>query len=141
MTTLAGRALKLAKTAHAGQVDKGGVPYIEHPLAVAAQVDGDIAKTVALLHDVLEDTPVTLAQLEQAGFPAEVIEAVRTLTKTKGAPYRQYLERVKCNDLARVVKLADLKHNMDANRLKKPLTEADEARLEKYRQAMVYLLT
>lgn len=133
------KALALARQAHAGQTDQGGAPYIGHPLAVAASVQGEDAKTVALLHDIVEDTPVTLAQLAQEGFPDRVVDAVRVLTKTGDMPYGVYLAQVKENRLACVVKLADLRHNMDTGRLNRPLTQADEARLQKYRDAEVFL--
>ena len=133
-------ALAIAKKAHAGQVDKAGVDYIQHPLYVASQVKTEQEKAVALLHDVLEDSDITAADLLAYGLSNEVVAAVQTLTKKKGQSYQDYLEKVKSNNLARVVKLADLKHNSDLSRLKS-VTNTDYDRVEKYKNAIRYLST
>ena len=133
-------ALSIAKKAHAGQVDKAGIDYIQHPLYVASQVKTEQEKAVALLHDVLEDSDITAADLLAYGLSNEVVTAVQTLTKKKGQSYQDYLEKVKSNDLARVVKLADLKHNSDLSRLKS-ITNTDYERVEKYKNAIRYLST
>ena len=104
-------AHEIAKRAHKGQVDKAGAPYILHPETVASFVTKDDEKIVAYLHDVIEDTPCQLRDLENAGFSSEIIKAVDLLTRKTGQSYKQYLKLVKTNELARVVKLADLKHN------------------------------
>jgi len=133
-------ALAIARKAHAGQVDKAGVDYIQHPLYVASQVKTEQEKAVALLHDVLEDSDITAADLLAYGLSNEVVTAVQTLTKKKGQSYQDYLEKVKSNNLARVVKLADLKHNSDLSRLKS-VTNTDYDRVEKYKNAIRYLST
>ena len=131
-------ALSIAKKAHKGQYDKAGVDYIEHPLFVASLVDTQEEKAVALLHDVLEDSPYTAEELILAGLPETVVSAVQILTKKKGQDYQQYLELVKYSPIARRVKLADLKHNSDLSRLA-TVTEKDLERLEKYKKAIDYL--
>lgn len=133
-------ALAIARKAHAGQVDKAGVDYIQHPLYVASQVKTEQEKAVALLHDVLEDSDITAADLLAYGLSNEVVTAVQTLTKKKGQSYQDYLEKVKSNDLARVVKLADLKHNSDLSRLKS-VSDTDRDRVKKYKNAIRYLST
>ena len=133
-------ALAIARKAHAGQVDKAGVDYIQHPLYVASQVKTEQEKAVALLHDVLEDSDITVADLLAYGLSNKVVTAVQTLTKKKGQSYQDYLEKVKSNNLARVVKLADLKHNSDLSRLK-TVSNTDYERVKKYKNAIRYLST
>lgn len=116
-TAMTKRAMNLAYRAHEGQVDKGGMPYILHPVHVAEQMTDEISTTVALLHDVLEDTDVTEDTLRNEGFPEEVIEAVVVLTRDKNTPYMEYIRHVRTNETARRVKLADLRHNLDTSRL------------------------
>ena len=131
-------ALSIATQAHEGQLDKAGVDYIEHPIYVASQVDTEEEKAVALLHDVIEDSPVSAEELLQAGLPETVVTAVHVLTKKKEQDYQTYLETVKKNPLARVVKLADLKHNSNLSRLSS-ITEKDRERLKKYKKAIDFL--
>ena len=131
-------ALSIARKAHEGQLDKAGVDFIEHPIYVASQVDTEEEKAVALLHDVIEDSPVSAEGLLQAGLPETVVTAVQILSKKKEQDYQTYLETVKKNPLARVVKLADLKHNSDLSRLE-TITDKDLERLEKYKKAIDYL--
>ncbi|MDR1184900.1 MAG: HD domain-containing protein [Coriobacteriales bacterium] len=128
----AGRAdaLRVATEAHAGQTDKGGRPYISHPLTVAAMVKGD-AVVVALLHDVVEDTAVTLEDLRSAGFSDAVISAVDAITRRKGEHDVPYLARVRENPLALTVKLADLTHNSDITRIANP-SDTDKKRATLY---------
>ncbi|SEI80391.1 HD domain-containing protein [Streptococcus equinus] len=133
-------AHEIAKRAHKGQVDKAGAPYILHPETVASFVTKDDEKIVAYLHDVIEDTPCQLRDLENAGFSSEIIKAVDLLTRKTGQSYKQYLKLVKTNELARVVKLVDLKHNSDLSRLTH-VTENDIKRLKKYQDAIVFLST
>ncbi|VKU01942.1 metal dependent phosphohydrolase, HD region [Streptococcus pneumoniae] len=133
-------ALAIAKKAHAGQVDKAGVDYIQHPLYVASQVNTEQEKAVALLHDVIEDSDITAADLFASGLSNEVVTAVQILTKKKGQSYQEYLGKVKSNNLARVVKLADLKHNSDLSRLKS-VTNTDYERVKKYKNAIYCLST
>ena len=131
-------ALSIAMEAHRGQFDKAGIDYIEHPLYVASQVDTEEEKAVALLHDVIEDSPFSAEELLLAGLSETVVTAVQILSKKKGQDYPTYLKTVKSNPLARVVKLADLKHNSDLSRLSS-VTDKDLERLEKYKKAIDYL--
>jgi len=132
------QAEAFAKERHFGQFDRAGVPYIEHPRAVAAKVDTDTEKVVAFLHDTVEDTNTTLDEIRNK-FGTEVADAVECLTHKKGVPYMEYVKGIKTNDLARRVKLADLSHNMDLSRLPK-VTDADLKRVEKYKAAYDFLV-
>ena len=132
------KAYKIAKKAHLGQVDKAGEDYIKHPEKVASFVKTDEEKAVAYLHDVIEDTELTLENLYEYDFSKEVIEAVDIITKKRGEDYQSYLNSVKKNKLARAVKLADLRHNSDLTRLTK-VTEKDIERKEKYQKAINFL--
>ena len=105
---------------------------------MASFVKTDEEKAVAYLHDVIEDTELTLEDLGEYGFSKEVIEAVDIITKKRGEDYQSYLNSVKKNKLARVVKLADLRHNSDLTRLAK-VTEKDIKRKEKYQKAIDFL--
>lgn len=131
-------ALKIATEAHKGQVDKAGVPYINHPLTVASLVDTEEEKIVALLHDTIEDTSITEQDLIDYGFPNKIVEAVKLLTHNKNVPYMDYVAKIKDNELARKVKIADLTHNSDLSRLKE-ITDKDKKRYEKYQKALLYL--
>ena len=128
-------ALKIATEAHKGQVDKAGVAYIEHPKFVANLVNTEEEKIVALLHYVIEDTTVTLQDLKKYGFSKEVIEAIILLTKNKTVKYSEYIRNIKLNKIARIVKIADLKHNSDISRLSS-ITQKDLDRLKKYKEAL-----
>ena len=132
------KAYEIAKKAHLGQIDKAGEDYIKHPEKVASFVKTDEEKAVAYLHDVIEDTELTLEDLREYGFSEEVLKAVDVITKKKGQDYQTYLNSVKENKLARVVKLADLRHNSDLTRLTK-VTEKDIKRKEKYQKAIDFL--
>lgn len=132
------KAYEIAKKAHLGQVDKAGEDYIKHPEKVASFVKTDEEKAVAYLHDVIEDTELTLEDLCEYDFSKEVIEAVDIITKKRGEDYQSYLNSVKNNKLARAVKLADLRHNSDLTRLIK-VTEKDIKRKEKYQKAIDFL--
>ena len=132
------KAYKIAKKAHLGQVDKAGEDYIKHPEKVASFVKTDEEKAVAYLHDVIEDTELTLEDLCEYDFSKEVIEAVDIITKKRGEDYQSYLNSVKKNKLARAVKLADLRHNSNLTRLTK-VTEKDIERKEKYQKAINFL--
>jgi len=109
-------AIALARAAHAGQVDKVGADYIEHPLGVMARVDGDDEKIVAVLHDVVEDTEVTLDDLRDQGFAEHVVRAVDAVTKRAGEPLAESMGRVAADPLALVVKRADISHNANPAR-------------------------
>lgn len=131
-------AIKVATEAHKNQKDKGGNPYIEHPKAVAARVDNLEHKIVAYLHDVVEDTEITLDDLAEMGFTYRIVNSVRLLTKTDKLTYEEFLKRLKADDNARHVKIADLKHNMDISRIPEP-TEKDHKRIEKYKRSLEFL--
>lgn len=128
-------AERIARAAHAGQTDKAGRPYIEHPLAVAAQLDTDEEVAAALLHDVLEDTDRTEDDLRRAGIPERVLEAVRLLTHQDGVPYLDYVRALRGNPIARRVKRADLRHNSDLSRLPS-VGERERTRLARYQAAI-----
>jgi (p)ppGpp synthase/HD superfamily hydrolase len=131
-------ALRIAIRAHEGQKDKGGRDYVTHPIRVASRCKGLQAKTVALLHDTLEDTSVTVDELRGQGFPEEIIEAVEAVTKRKGERYEAFIERLAGNPLAREVKMADLEDNMDIRRLEE-ITDRDVTRLRTYLRAWKFL--
>lgn len=114
-TPLTNKAMQLAYTAHQGQTDKSGQPYIFHPMHLAEQMDDEISTCVALLHDVVEDTAVTFADLEKS-FPPAVLDALHLLTHEDGTDYFQYVEAIRQNPVAVKVKLADLAHNSDQTR-------------------------
>ena len=141
-TEMTVKAMRLAYEAHQGQVDYNNIPYIYHPIHLAEQMEDEVTCTVALLHDVVEDTAVTFADLEKE-FPAEVIEALRLLTHEAGVDYFDYVRKIKTNPIAKRVKLEDLKHNSDESRNVEGII-ADE-RLEfwrkKYAKAKEILLT
>lgn len=126
------RALFLAVTAHLGQVDKAGAPYILHPLRLMLRATDDETRMVALLHDTVEDTAVTLAQLCQEGFPDAVLTAVDLLTHRPEHSYGEYIARLQGNPLAVRVKLLDLADNMDLRRLAAKPSDKDQRRMEKY---------
>ncbi len=128
-------AIKIAHKAHAGQLDKAGKPYILHPLTVMAQMDTDESKIVAMLHDAIEDSDLTIVELVQAGFPKLITDAIAAITKLDGEMYADYLLRVMANAIARKVKIADVTHNMDISRITNP-TEKDFQRLEKYKKVL-----
>jgi len=127
------RAIEIAARAHAGQLDKAGAPYILHPLRLMLSLHTPEQRMAGVLHDVVEDTPVTLADLAAEGFPAQVIEAVRTLTKLPGESRLAAARRAVRNPIARAVKLADVADNMDLKRISNPTAE-DYARLKEYEQ-------
>ncbi len=128
------KAVNLAAQAHATQRDKYGMPYLMHVMRVAAQVNTVLEKTCAMLHDVVEDTEVTLDDLRREGFPERVLEVVALLTKAKDENYESYVEKVHAHPVARRIKLADLTDNMDLRRIPE-VTVEDVARLNKYLRA------
>ena len=136
-------AEQLATAAHTGQTDKAGRPYLDHPRRVAARVQATTndpdAVAVAWLHDVVEDTPVTLSQLRELGFSDTVVEAVDALTRRPGEA-DAYYRRVAANDLAHAVKLADLWDNTHPNRTSL-LDPADAERLRHKYEHAAQLLT
>ena len=137
-TDLTKKAMRIAFDAHKEQVDKGGMPYIYHPIHLAEQMDDEDSTCVALLHDIVEDTDITFDQLSKQGFPAEVIDAIKLMTHDEGVPYMDYVKQIKSNDVAKKVKLADLKHNSNLSRLNN-IDNKTKERVEKYRQAIKLL--
>lgn len=131
---LPGRAVEIAASAHLGQFDRAGEAYILHPLRVMSRARTASEKMVAVLHDVVEDTPWTLEKLAREGFSREVIDALDALTKREGEGYDAFLDRVVENPLATRVKRLDLEDNMNVARLDR-LTPRDSERLEKYIRA------
>ena len=105
--------------AHKDDLDKGGYPYVFHPFYLATQMDDEASTCVALLHDVIEDhgDVYSFADLERAGFPASVLDALRLLTHAEGVPYMDYVQALAKNPIARRVKCADLRHNLDTRRI------------------------
>ena len=139
------KALEIATCAHAAQADKFGGAYIFHPLRVMGRVEnyGDAAKIVALLHDVVEDSEISLQDLHDAGFSSEIVDAVDAVTKrpdeeSADGDYDRFIARAAQNPLAKVVKIADLEDNMDIRRMP-DLTEKDFRRLQKYLRAWRFL--
>jgi len=124
-------AISLATQAHKGQVDKAGQPYILHPLRVMFRVETDEERIVAVLHDVVEDTPCTIERLRELGYSEAVLTALAALTKIDGEPYEDFITRAGQNPLSRTVKLADLEDNMDVRRLRKVSVE-DTERMGRY---------
>ena len=137
-TTATKQALRLCFQAHRDQLDKGGLPYVFHPFHLAEQMLDEDTTVLALLHDVVEDTPYTLEDLAQMGFSPRVLEALALMTHDPAMPYMDYVAKIKANPLARAVKLADLRHNSDTTRLDAPDPRAMQ-RLEKYRRAIQLL--
>ena len=137
-TDLTKKALKICWEAHRNQFDKSGMPYVFHPFHLMEQMETEEELCVALLHDVAEDSEMTFEDLEMAGFPGAVIEALRLLTHDDETPYLEYVQKLKSNPLARKVKLADLRHNSMQERLS-VVTERDLERLEKYQKAIAIL--
>lgn len=115
-TELTNKAMKLACEAHKGQSDRGGIPYIFHPYHLAEQMDNETRVCIALLHDVVEDTDITIEQL-RAEFPPEVTDALELLTHDENVDYYDYVKGICDNYDASMVKLADLIHNMTESRL------------------------
>lgn len=128
------KAIEIANRAHAGQTDKGGKPYILHPITVMMSCEKDDEKICAILHDVVEDTPITFDELKKEGFSDEIVAALDCLTRRTDESYGAFIDRVITNPLACKVKLADLIDNMDLSRLKNP-TQEDQDRVKKYRLA------
>ena len=129
-------AMKISYEAHAGQVDKTGVPYVFHPFHLAEQMQTEHEICVALLHDVMEDTTTAAADLVAASIPQEYVDTCLLLKHEPGVPYMEYVAALKDDSVARRVKMADLLHNSDLSRLGHEPTEIDLKRLEKYQAAM-----
>lgn len=125
----------LSQKAHSNQVDKAGIDYFTgHIQTVVSTVNSNKEKIVAYLHDIVEDTDVTIDSIYEV-FGEEIGKAVEVITKPQKLDYTKYIEQIKANELARVVKIADLKHNMDLSRLK-VVGEEDIRRVKMYRKAL-----
>jgi len=135
------KAIQYASLWFDGKVDKAGKPYILHLIRVMLSVDQNDEELmqIAVLHDVLEDTPVTIRELEDMGFSVRVLSGIDHITKHKGQDYDEYLSQVCINIDSVKVKLADLKDNMDLSRIKN-MTDKDWDRRLKYMNAEVRLL-
>ena len=131
-------ALILAATAHRGQIDKAGKPYVLHPIRVMLRVESLEERITALLHDIVEDTPVTFDELRGMGYSDTILEALDGVTHRAGESYEEFVERSGRHPVARAVKLADLADNMDLTRLPN-ITDKDRARLVKYEAAVAKL--
>ena len=116
-TKLTIKAMEVAFSAHFGQKDKAGAPYIFHPFHIAENMPDEDTTVIALLHDVIEDTDLTASDLRKFGFTPLQVEAVVAMSRKKDEQYFDYIQRVKENNYSRIVKLADLKHNSDKSRL------------------------
>lgn len=114
-TELTNKAMKIAYAAHHGQVDYNGIPYIFHPIHLAEAMDDEVSCCAALLHDVVEDTDVTMEELAR-DFPSEIIQVLKLLTHDESVDYFDYVRAIKANPIAVKVKLADLAHNSDQRR-------------------------
>ncbi len=132
-------AIALAVECHRGQVDKYDLPYILHVLGVAARCRTLEEKTVAFLHDTVEDSPTTLDDLRAMGFSDRIVSAVDALTRRGDETYEEFVDRTAKNRLATVVKLADLEDNMDVRRMRRTVEAKDLERLERYRRAWLRL--
>lgn len=131
------KAINIMYKAHKEQYDKGNYPYVFHPYHVAEQMNTEEEIIVALLHDVVEDTNITIEDLSKEGFNSNIIEALKLLTK-KIDNYEEYISKISTNPLAKKVKLADLKHNLDITRIPNP-QERDYKRIEQYKKAIEIL--
>ena len=132
-------ALNIAKSAHEGAVDKGGNPYIDHPVTVASNFSCTYRICTAYLHDVVEDTEYTVEMLLESGIDPRVAEAVRVITHDKSVGYFDYLELVSEDPIAVDVKIADMLHNSDLSRVKDSFTEKTLSRMERYNKGLKFL--
>jgi (p)ppGpp synthase/HD superfamily hydrolase len=132
-------SLQSAELAHEGQIDKSGVPYIFHPIAVSQSFEiGSKRSTVALLHDTVEDTDMDLAVIQHY-FGKDIAGAVDAITHRKGESYMDYLARVKANPIALDVKFADIAHNTSEERLSKLDQKTQDRLRKKYKKALDFL--
>lgn len=134
------KAIILMYNKHKNQLDKGGMPYVLHPFHVAEQMDDEDSTVVALLHDIVEDTSITLNDLVDLGFSKTQIDAISILTHPDGMNYFDYIRRIATNEISLKVKLADLQHNMDLTRIDS-VDNRDLERVKKYKKCYDYLLS
>ena len=134
-TPLIKKAMKICFEAHKNQVDKTGIPYVFHPFHLAEQMDDELSTICALLHDVVEDTEMTLEDISNLGFGDDVCRVLSLLTHKDDVPYMDYVREIAKNPTATKVKIADLKHNSDLTRLD-VIDEWAIKRKEKYSEAL-----
>ncbi len=139
-TPMINKALLLAYDAHKNQVDKAGLPYIYHPFYLATQMETEDSIITAILHDVVEDSPYTFEDIDHHGFSSSIMAALQLLTHDDSEDYIEYIHRVKENELARIVKLADLEHNSDVSRLNH-VDDKTKERLHRYAESIKILET
>ncbi|PZD94595.1 GTP pyrophosphokinase [Paenibacillus sambharensis] len=139
MATLA-KAIALAASAHEGQTDRGGSPYVFHPIRLMLRAVTGEEQIIAVLHDTIEDTSLTLEDLRKEGFSDSVVEAVDSLSRREEEDYDAFILRIKQNPLASRVKILDLLDNIEQTKKKKP-SEKTHKRLDKYSRALDTLLT
>ncbi|MCO8120627.1 HD domain-containing protein [Stieleria sp. TO1_6] len=132
------KALEIAAKAHAGQTDRQGQPYILHPIRVMMGVQDEAARIVGILHDVVEDTAVTLDELRSEGFSAQVIESLKRVTHQDGQTYAQYVVQCKSDAVSRDVKLSDLRDNANLSRLRLQANSFDQDSARMHRYALSY---
>lgn len=132
------QAIIIATNAHAGQVDKAGQPYILHPLRLMLKFQTDSEMIVAVMHDVIEDSEITQNDLKKSGFSDEIIEAIVCLSKKQSENYESFIRRVSKNELARKIKIEDIKDNLNLSRLNE-ITDKDLQRAQKYHRALKML--
>ncbi len=128
------KAVEIAVSAHAGQVDKAGKPYILHPLRLMMRMETEPDMIAAVLHDVIEDSDWTIQRLRDQGFADEIVETLVCLTRIKDETYDEFIERILKNPAAMRVKQVDLEDNMDIRRLGQ-IESKDTARIKKYHKA------
>ncbi len=137
-TELTKKALKLCFEAHKTQYDKSGMPYVFHPFHLAEQMTTEETTVVALLHDLVEDTNYTIADLTEMGFPKAITDAISLMTHAADVDYFEYVAAIRENPIAKAVKIADLTHNSDLSRLD-VVNEKALKRREKYQKALKML--
>lgn len=137
MSTLE-RAIEIAAGAHSEQRDRAGEPYILHPLRVLLAVEDPAARIAAALHDVVEDSSWTLADLRREGFAEEVVRAVDAVTRREGEPYDEFVLRSCADPLGREVKVADVRDNL-SQALQREATAEEHERIQRYRAALAVL--
>lgn len=133
------KAIEIAAIAHTGQVDKGGAPYILHPIRIMLTRENELEQICAVLHDVVEDSEFTFEELRKQGFSEKVIDVLDCLTKRDGENYDEFIGRVLKNETACQVKLADINDNMNLTRIENP-SEKDRERIRKYKKAVERIL-
>jgi (p)ppGpp synthase/HD superfamily hydrolase len=132
------KALLLAVQHHDGQTDRSGNPYIFHPIRLMLNVLTEQEQIIAILHDTIEETPLTLDQLREEGFSEQIVEAIDALSRRKKESYEDFILRIKENPLARRVKIYDLQDNIALTRHRK--SEKDRQKTQKYSKALDILL-